>query len=42
MSKNRILIHEYFGIDAEIIWEIIKKKLPELEKAVKFLLEKEG
>ena len=36
-----ILIHEYFGIDAEIIWEVIKKKLPELEKAVKFLLEKE-
>jgi uncharacterized protein with HEPN domain len=35
-----ILIHEYFGIDAEIIWEVIKKKLPELEKAVKFLLEK--
>ncbi len=37
-----ILIHEYFGIDAEIIWEIIKKKLPELQRAVKFLLEKEG
>jgi len=37
-----ILIHEYFGIDAEIIWEVIKKKLPELEKAVKFLLEKES
>jgi len=36
-----ILIHEYFGIDAEIIWEVIKKKLPELEKAVKLLLEKE-
>jgi uncharacterized protein with HEPN domain len=37
-----ILIHEYFGIDAEIIWEVIKKKLPELEKAVKFLLGKES
>ncbi|NPU89058.1 MAG: DUF86 domain-containing protein [Fervidobacterium sp.] len=37
-----ILIHEYFGIDAEIIWEVIKEKLPELEKAVKFLLEKES
>ncbi|WPX09636.1 HepT-like ribonuclease domain-containing protein [Anaerocellum danielii] len=37
-----ILIHEYFGIDAEIIWEVVKKKLPELEKAVKFLLENEN
>lgn len=23
-----ILIHEYFGIDAEMIWDIIKNKLP--------------
>ncbi|HOM65326.1 MAG TPA: DUF86 domain-containing protein [Ignavibacteriales bacterium] len=23
-----ILIHEYFGVDAEIIWEVIKNKLP--------------
>jgi uncharacterized protein with HEPN domain len=36
-----ILIHEYFGIDAKIIWEVIRNKLPELEKAVNFLLEKE-
>ena len=41
-SLRDILIHEYFGIDAEIIWEVIKKKLPELEKAVKFLLGKES
>ena len=36
-----ILIHEYFGVDAEIIWEVIRNKLPELEKAINFLLEKE-
>ncbi len=35
-----IIIHEYFGIDAEIIWDVIIHSLPELEKAVKFLLEK--
>jgi len=29
-----ILIHEYFGIDLEIIWDIIKNKLPELKKQV--------
>lgn len=34
-----ILIHDYFGVDPEIIWDIVKKKLPELEEGVKFLLE---
>ncbi len=26
-----ILIQEYFGVDVEIIWEVIEKKLTELE-----------
>jgi len=26
-----ILAHQYFGIDAEILWDIIKNKLPELK-----------
>ena len=33
-----ILIHQYFGIDIEIIWDIIQNKLPILEKKVKQML----
>jgi len=33
-----ILIHEYFGVDAEIVWDIVQSKLPELEVAVRGLL----
>lgn len=33
-----ILIHEYFGIDMDIIWDIVQNKLPELEKQVKQIL----
>ena len=29
-----ILIHEYFGVDLEIIWDIVKNKLPTLNKRV--------
>lgn len=29
-----ILIHEYFGVDLEILWNIIKDKLPELKEKV--------
>jgi len=38
-----ILIHEYFGVDLEIVWSIIKNKLPELKKQVsEILAEVEG
>lgn len=33
-----ILIHEYFGIDGEIVWDIVQHKLPPLETAVKRML----
>jgi uncharacterized protein with HEPN domain len=29
-----ILIHEYFGVDLEIIWDIVKNKLPQLKKRI--------
>lgn len=33
-----ILIHEYFGVDADIVWDIIQTKLPALEKQVSNIL----
>jgi uncharacterized protein with HEPN domain len=33
-----ILIHEYFGIDGEIVWDIVQNKLPSLEITVARLL----
>ena len=29
-----ILIHEYFGVNKEIIWDIVKNKVPILRKAI--------
>jgi len=34
-----ILIHEYFGIDYEILWDIVKNKIPELENQMKEIIE---
>ena len=34
-----ILIHAYFGIDFDIIWDIVKNKLPELKEKIIELLE---
>jgi uncharacterized protein with HEPN domain len=33
-----ILIHRYFGIDREILWDIIQTKLPFLDQHVRELL----
>ena len=33
-----ILIHQYFGIDVDILWDIIQNKLPALEVSVSALL----
>ena len=34
-----ILIHQYFGIDVEIIWDVVKNKLPALEERVREMLD---
>lgn len=39
--RNR-LIHGYFIVDYNIVWEIVQKDLPELKKKIKEILKKEG
>lgn len=39
-TRNR-LIHGYFIIDYEIIWDIAKNKIPVLKKEIEKILEKE-
>ena len=34
------LIHDYFGVNLEIVWETIKKRLPEVNPLIKETLEK--
>jgi len=34
-----ILIHAYFGVDVEIIWDIVANKLPELKGGIKKMKE---
>ena len=35
------LIHQYFGVDINIVWDIIKEDLPQLKKDIKEILKKE-
>jgi uncharacterized protein with HEPN domain len=29
-----ILIHEYFGIDLELTWEVVKRDIPDLKNKI--------
>jgi uncharacterized protein with HEPN domain len=33
------LIHHYFGIDYDILWDIIENKIPELHLSIKEILD---
>jgi uncharacterized protein with HEPN domain len=33
-----ILIHQYFGVDVQIVWDIVQNKLTPLEQAIRALL----
>ena len=35
-----ILIHAYFGIDVDIVWDVVKNKVPKLKTKILKLLEK--
>ncbi len=35
-----VLIHNYFGIDNEIVWNVVEKEMPTLKEKIKDLLER--
>jgi uncharacterized protein with HEPN domain len=39
--RHRI-VHKYFGIDLEIIWQILRKNLPELKQKLTQIMSDEG
>ncbi len=41
-ALRNILIHEYFGIDLEIIWDIITNELPILETQINEIISQLG
>ena len=36
------LIHDYFGIDYEIVWDVVENKIPPLLQAITDILTREG
>jgi uncharacterized protein with HEPN domain len=38
IALRNILIHEYFGVDAKIVWDIIKEDIPDLKLSIEIIL----
>ena len=38
-TRNKV-IHEYFGVDLELIWDVVKKHIPKLKMEAEIILKK--
>lgn len=38
VAFRNFIVHEYFGVDLELLWDITQKKLPPLRLSVEFLI----
>ena len=39
IGMRNVFVHEYFGVDSSLVWEIIIKDLPELKVKIKYILD---
>jgi uncharacterized protein with HEPN domain len=36
------LIHDYFGVDYDLVWDVVQNKIPVLQQRIKDILQQEG
>jgi uncharacterized protein with HEPN domain len=41
IALRNIVVHRYFGIDIDIIWDIVQHRVPELLEEIQHILEQE-
>ena len=39
---RNVIVHEYFGVDLEVVWKVIERDLPALRQRVQQILEGPG
>ena len=38
-GMRNVLVHHYFGIDEDLVWDAVERELPDLKKAIEASLE---
>ena len=41
-AMRNVLAHEYFGVDLDIVWKVVSKRLPVLHRQVKLMIKQSG
>lgn len=36
---RNVLIHAYFGVDYELVWDVIQQEIPPLRKQIKTIIQ---
>ena len=36
------LVHDYFGVDYDIVWDVVTRKIPGLAMDMRFIMKSEG
>ena len=39
MGMRHILVHDYFAVDTDIVWDVIERDLPDLKVKIEALLQ---
>jgi len=39
VGMRNILVHNYFGVDTEIVWSVVEKDIPQLKEHIERILE---
>ena len=42
VGMRNVLVHEYFGVDSNLVWEIVKNDLPDLKEKVMGIIDSIG